>query len=48
MRPIAQFQVFFEMLLQVGVSDGVAARLAAGHGLLWILSRAQPFEVARA
>jgi hypothetical protein len=48
MRPIACFQAFFDLLLSLGVSDVAAARIAAGHGLLAIVGRARPIEVARA
>ena len=48
MRPIACFNFFFDMLREIGASEGMATRLAAGHGLFAIVGRRRAIEVARA
>lgn len=48
MRPIACFNVFFDLLVALGWSEHAAARLAAGHGLLVPIRRDERIEVARA
>lgn len=48
MRPIACFNAFFDMLLDLGASQEMSARLAAGYGLFAIVGRSRQIEVARA
>ena len=48
MRPIACFNAFFDLLLAIGLSEDVSARLAAGHGLLAPVLPGERIEVARA
>lgn len=47
MCPITRFHVFFDMLLEIGFSEDIAARLAAGHGWLTPIRRDERIEVAR-